>query len=335
MDQPDAPDPTVPRRSVLLGGAATAAVAGVAAVARPAGAAAALPYAEQLAASPVAPQALAGAGLVNAVDVDLVPAGELTATNVQDALYDLDGRLSKMRPIDDLRSIPSVRLGSLTLIDDFMGNTSATGTIGSLGWATAAGATGIVAPRSVLSAPGVTEIGTGGIAAGWMAINLGTQNLFGCPAFVQETRFKLENVNSTNEKASVFVGLTGIYRDATTFEPNLGCYFRYGPINPNSNWWAVCAQAGLRTAVDTGVPGDTAWHRFRATSDGPTAPGPGVRFSVDGVHVPASSPAVVTTNLPDLPLVGCAPTIEIRKTNGSAARTLWVDYYALRWAVTR
>jgi hypothetical protein len=327
MDQPDPsdlPEPGTTRRAVLLGGAAAAAAAGVGVKARPAGAA---PVAE---ASVAAPQALVGPGLVNAADVDLNPAGELTATNVQDALYDLDGRLSKMRPIDELRAIPSGPLGSMTLVDDFMGNTNATGTIGSLGWATGAGATGTVTPKqSVAAAPGVVELGTNGVANGWTNVNLGTQALFGCPAFVQEIRVKLDTLNTVGESIWVFAGLMGTNRDAVTFEPKLGCYFRYGPTSPN--WIAVCAVGGGRTERDTGVPADnTAWHRFRATSAGPAPATPGIRFKMDDLpELP-----VVTTHLLS-PWVGIAPTIEIRKSVGSATQTLGVDYYAMQWAVTR
>ena len=65
----------------------------------------------------------------------------------------------------------------MTLVDDFMGNTATSGTIGQLGWALPAGATGTAAGPPGRAEPGIFVIGTGTSASGWHGMNLGSNNL--------------------------------------------------------------------------------------------------------------------------------------------------------------
>src|SRR5262249_38059099 len=116
-------------------------------------------------------------------------------------------------------------------------------------------------------------------------------------------------------------------------EPTTGCYFRYSNNNstfPSSpNWVAVCANNytsgnNQRTPVDTNVPASTGgFHRFEIKSDG----GGNVYFYIDGAQV-----AVISTNRPTS---SYAPMMSVQKVSGTGAKSVSVDYFALRWETYR
>ena len=208
----------------------------------------------------------------------------------------------------------------MTLVDDFMGNTATSGTIGQLGWALPSTATGTAAVGSAASAPGIFIIGTGTTSSGWQSINLGSNNLVGAPNLMCEYRLKLANLNNGTDNFSCWFGL---HNGVTGAEPNTGFYFRYtsadGPM-----WMAVCADGGAPTPVNTNVLADTNFHRFRLSCGGDGA----ARFYIDDVHC-----ADVFQTLPSVNYYSA--NAAIRKTAGTAARTLRIDYFALRYEQAR
>ena len=305
----------VDRRTLLMGAAATTAgvvatgaVHGVAAPGASAVAGAALPAA--LPAASVAP-AQALPDTIPASQVTVVPTGEITKTNAQEALAELDGRLSKVRIFEDLQV-------AMTLVDDFMGNTATSGTIGQLGWALPSGATGTAAAALGANQPGIFVIGTGTTSSGWNGINLGTNNLFGAPLFMCEWRLQVTNLNSSSNQFSCWFGL---HNATTALEPTSGFYFRYTP--GDTHWFAACANGGAPNAVVTGAVVDTGFHRFRITSGAGVA-----RFYIDDVQVAMLSSSLPSSNR-------YTPNVMLRKSLGTAARTLRLDYFALRYEQAR
>jgi hypothetical protein len=291
------------RRTLLVGAAATAGVAAAAAASTPT-AAAATPSAL---ATPAAP--LGGAALVAASDVSVLPAGEIIDTDAQAALEALDRRLSKVNLIDDLQV-------AMTLVDDFMGNTTASGTIGELGWALAFGGTGTVAVGKITNEPGLYTIGTGTTATGYQNLNLGNNNLRGAPTLLYEWRLRRNALNTGSDASSCWFGL---HNNLSGGEPTTGLYFRTTAAD-GAAWQAVCANAGDRTVVDTAIVVDTLLHRFRVTCDGAGI----ARYYIDSALVATVLTSVPTTNRH-------SPCLSIRKTAGTIEHTVTVDYFALRF----
>ena len=195
---------------------------------------------------------------------------------------------------------------AMTLVDDFMGNTATSGTIGQLGWALPAGGTGTAAAAAGASEPGIFVVGTGTTASGWHGINLGSNNLIGSPVLMCDWRVKLTNVNNASDKFSCWFGL---HNARHRVEPTSGFYFRYTP--DDTHWFAACADGGTPNAVTTNVVADTNFHRFRITSDGVGV----ARFYIDDAQVAMLSSSLPSTNR-------YTPNVMIRKTAGTAARNV-------------
>jgi hypothetical protein len=302
----------IDRRTVLVGAAATAGV--VAANATPSMAAPASTAKTAAVALPATNLAVAQTppGTIPASQVTYVPTGEILDTDVQSVLSTMDQRLSKMRLIDDLQV-------AMTLVDDFMGATSASGTIGQLGWALPAGSTGTAAVAAAASEPGIFVLGTGTTPSGWSGINLGANNLIGAPVLMCEWRLKLTQLNNASDKYSLWFGL---HNAISGSEPTTGMYFRY--TSADTQWFAACADAGTPNAVATNVAADTDFHRYRMTADGAGV----ARFYIDDAQV-----AVVVSSLPSTN--SYTPNLIIRKNVGTVARTVRVDYFALRYEHAR
>jgi hypothetical protein len=263
------------------------------------------------AAAPVSSVAQAVPETIPASQVTVVPAGEITKTNAQEALEELDGRLSKVHLFEDLQV-------ATTLVDDFLGNTATSGTIGQLGWALPSGATGTAAAAAGANEPGIFVVGTGTTSSGWNGINLGSNNLVGAPLFMCEWRIKLTHINSSSEKYSCWFGL---HNATAALEPTSGYYFRYTPAD--THWVAACADGGAPNAVATSAVVDTNFHRFRITCGAGVA-----RFYIDDVQVAMLSSSLPSTNR-------YTPNAMVRKSQGTAARNLRLDYFALRYEQPR
>jgi hypothetical protein len=304
----DAAGTAVGRRTLLVGAAASAGAVAAAGVS-PAGAGGAVADAAAASAAAIPRSAFGGGGAVAASDVSVVPAGEIIDTDAQAVLEALDRRLSKVNVVDDLQV-------AMTLVDDFMGNTTTSGTIGQLGWAVPLGTSGTAAAGLLTNDPGTFLIGTGTATDGWHSINLGNTNLKSAPVLMCEWRFRVSNHNDGSNTASYWFGL---HDHLKAGEPSTGFYVRYSAAD-GPNWQAVCANGGSRTVVDTGVAVNIVFHRFRITSDG----GGIARFYIDSNLV-----ATITTNLPSGNRY--SPCVGIRKTGGTTERKAAVDYFALRY----
>jgi hypothetical protein len=162
-------------------------------------------------------------------------------------------------------------------------------------------------------------IGTGTTSSGWQGINLGTNNLLGAPVLMCDWRVKITTLNSASDKFSCWFGL---HNAATATEPSTGFYFRYTP--DDTRWFAACADGGTPNTVTSNTVADTNFHRFRITCDG----GGVARFYIDDAQV-----ALLTSSLPSTRRY--TPNLVVRKSTGTAARDVRVDYFALRYENAR
>jgi len=250
-----------------------------------------------------------------ATDISVTPAGEITATDVQAALQDLDHRTRVDRFLDD-------REVGFNLHEEFLGGGSypAGGWIGQCGWNIPVGISTTAPPsiQGVTGAFGVVMVGTMNLAQ-WSNINLGAgTSLAGAPVLHLKLRSRLSNLNNIGHRSSFYVGL---HSDLSGAEPLHGMYFRFSHVD-GASWMAVTANGGTRTAASTGVaPVANVFQWFEIVSDGAGV----VRFYIDG--------ALVQTIATNVPAGGnrYGPSITAVRTLGSGAlRSIQVDTYDLR-----
>jgi hypothetical protein len=293
------------RRTILLGAAAGAGVvaANVVPTLSPVAKAAASP-----AAAAVSAAVTQAAGTVDASQVNVAATGEIPQTNAQDAFSRLDTRLGKTHFIDDLRV-------AMTLVDDFVGSSLVSGSIGQLGWNTA-GSGGTTALGLTMGPPGVFKIGSGAANAGWQNVTLGGNFLNSAPALMCEWRVK-PNVLGTS---SYWMGL----HNGAGGDPTRGLFFRYR-VSDGLSWRAVCADANNTAPVNTSVFIDTvSFHRFRIVCTGSGF----AYFYIDDNLVATIPVALGTADQ-------YSPAAMVQKTTGVTAGVLSLDYFALRWEYPR
>jgi hypothetical protein len=250
------------------------------------------------------------------------PVGQISATNVQAALQQIDQKQTLTQWIENLKTGTDV-------FDEFLGAGSVvapavSNNFGSLGWtvATSAG-NGTVQFLGSNPFPGILVLLTTTLND-MVAVNLGTSVLELAHIFMNEWRLQTVQVNDGTNNFSVRVGL---HNDAVGAEPTNGFYFRYTSAD-GANWKAVVANAGVYSVYDTGFPADVTangYHRFRITCDGTN-----YRFYIDDNLV--AGPA--TANIPG---AGnrYAPACSVIKTLGGAIKAVRIDYFALHYELAR
>jgi hypothetical protein len=145
--------------------------------------------------------------------------------------------------------------------------------------------------------------------------NLGWGILFGAATYTFETEMALATGLSTAaQEYELYFGF-GDAQAAGNFTD--GVYFRYDRVVLGANWWACSARAGVRTAVDTGIPADLVYHKFKIVVN---AAGTSAAFYVDGALV-----ATIITNIPVAPDVTGA-VLKCAKTVGAGARWFFYDW---------
>jgi hypothetical protein len=242
----------------------------------------------------------------HATEITATPSGELVGADVAEQLLELDLRAGSLRRLHDLRN-------AWEDYDDFVNTANANGQVGKLGWhvGLSGGATVAYPVASEQMSGGVVRLGTGTTSASaYCVVHLGHRLFAGAPELVVEWRARLEALNNGLQDYTVAIGCAnGPYPGATA-----GFGFVYAPGDTS---WHVVSAASATTNVDTNVPADTAWHRFRITCDGAGA----LRFYVDDALV-----RTVTTNLPAAQM--WSPSVTVRKSSGTGtARSVLVDYF--------
>lgn len=249
-----------------------------------------------------------------ASDISVTPVGEITATDVQAALEDLDHRTRIDRFLED-------REVGFDIKEEFLGGGSypAGGWIGQSGWSIPAAITAFAPPNIQIAqgAFGVVAIGTLREAE-WNNINLGVASFTGTPVLHLKFRARVPVLNSGSHQSAFFLGL---HSDLAGAEPDNGLYFRCtGADGPD--WVAVVANGGSRTALGTAVaPVAATFQWFEILSDGAGV----IRFYIDGALVQS-----ITTDLPAGPnRYGPAFTV-VRTLGSNKFRNIQVDTYDLR-----
>lgn len=245
----------------------------------------------------------------------------------------LAGGEDSNRVLADMRAAQTWR-------DDFGGQSTTSGSIGELGWASSVSGSGAAVSVGTFLQTGVVNIDSGTASTGRSAINLGL-SAFGAgllaslpvPAFVNEWRADVYNLSTVAVEYLATVGLSATPDSA---EPATGMFFLYDRLNRGVNWHAVCANGdGSPTRVDTGVPvHENQFDVFRIACDGDGI----VRFYIAAstAEIDLDNPvAEITDNLPTATLTGYGPCASIRKTTGGQARLFGLDYFYLRREVAR
>jgi hypothetical protein len=251
------------------------------------------------------------------------PVGQVTATNVQGAIQQLDQRQSATQWVENLKTGTDV-------FDEFFGSGSVVApaqstNFGSLGWTVVtAGANSSAQFLGSNPYPGIMALITATSPTDVVNINLGTGVTEAAHIFMNEWRAQTVQINDGTNNYSVRMGL---HNDTTGAEPTNGFYFRYTSTD-GANWQAVVANAGAYSVYNTGFAADVTangYHRFRITCDGTN-----YRFYIDDNLV--AGPAAA-----NLPVAGnrYAPAASVIKTLGAAIKAFRIDYMALHYELAR
>lgn len=247
-------------------------------------------------------------GDYSASQITNTPAGNISATDVQTAINELD--TEKQKKFDP--NTDSV------LFDDFF-----TGMIGAstgLGWLVTVSGTGATVTsgtygvNSTEKAMGVLTMSTGTTASGRVGLNRAQNGIIlGYHAVDLTWRVAFDTLSDVTDNYICYVGMldnlgAGLSIDGVFFDYTAG----------QNNWRCNTRSNNTSTTTDSGVAVTTAYSTLRIVID---AAATEVNFYIDGVLV-----ATHTTNIPTDPrFTGIGVTI--RKNAGTSSRDVHVDYY--------
>lgn len=227
-----------------------------------------------------------------------------------------------------LTASPDFLHSYMFLYDDFIGNTATNGAIGSLGWSTggaAAGGAASVPLAAVANSPGYVSLATGTTNnnTGVAEINLSIVTLQAQPDFIMEWRIRTGSaLASATPTYNVRFGLMNS-NDATATTD--GYWFSYNNSDDNIHCNTGDADTGTSSnTVLTTYQVSTSYTCRCVVSNGTAS------YSVNG-----GTAVDHTLHLPDSGDT-FGPSAIINKVGTSAtSRTFNIDYFYLRWAVTR
>jgi len=256
-----------------------------------------------------------------ATAISIEPSGELAETSVAGALGALDARLAGL-----LQFSPDFLQDYALLVDEFVGGSTISGQIGSLGWGAHVDHGGSLSaePPPLQSGPGWCHLRTGTTAPnGVCALRLDEVGLRGHPLFVWEVRLLMPTLNDGSDTVTWRAGL---HDGGTASDPTTGIFFEYRADSTTLRCRTTADGVGTDADSEVAITPDTPF-RLRITSDG----GGVVYFSVDDDVV-----STITSDLPADRRSPYGPSISIERTAGSGAeRLISVDYFYLLWAVAR
>lgn len=174
--------------------------------------------------------------------------------------------------------------------------------------------------------PGILRFSTGTNAAGFGVTGIDNANdnevLFGSgETWRGEASLRIPTLSGSGQ---TFVILAG-FLDALTSDPVDGCYFRYTDTVNSGRWQGECADAGV-SSCDTGITvAASTWYRLTVIVAGGQA-----TFYVNG-----ASTCTVSSNIPSTAGNETGFNAGIRKTGGTTARNLDIDYLEMRAQLSR
>lgn len=266
-------------------------------------------------------------GTFPSANIAFSPYGEISATNTQAALENVDDRLNALAFLDDLDV-------AVVMVDHFLGGARTTGAIGELGWNLSVGVTGSCADLTSIvdGTAGRIQPATGTDAGGYAEIQLRNTSvvsmLHGSPPFTYEWKVRAQVLPSSAQDFTVVAGLCD---DSTTADPTTGFWFLLPTFanDATPTWQCIIADPSSGTTThDSGVAVVAATdYKLRANCDGSGT----AYFYVDGVLVHTQT---TSTNFPDTTVDAYAPTLKIRKTVGTITRGVQADYFGMRYEYT-
>lgn len=180
---------------------------------------------------------------------------------------------------------------------------------------------GAGAAQSALSTPsydrpGVISNSTGTTTTGRSAItSVASSMRLGFGRCLCETALNIPALSNSTQRFKVIIGFVNILSGN---QPSEGVYWRYGDNDNTGKWQAVCTTGGVETTIDSGVTVAAAtWYNLAVdiNSDG----------SIATFWLNNSIVGTITTNIPLSTAIQSA--VSIRKTAGTTARTVQIDYF--------
>lgn len=163
---------------------------------------------------------------------------------------------------------------------------------------------------------GVYDVTTGTTAAGYSYLTSNTGFRFGYGhSVVLKFRLAAQNLSDGTNTYTLYLGFGDVFAGV---EPSNGAYFKYTHGTNSGKYQCVTANAGSRTATDSGVAQTTLYKTFEIRMDPAIA---SVVFLIDGLVV-----ATNTTNLPPS-ATSHAMIWGIVKSLGATARLISLDWY--------
>jgi hypothetical protein len=261
--------------------------------------------------------------------------GDLTGTDVQANVTELDARLTGLLQY----SPDALQDFAEPIIEDFYGLGVTTGTIGKYGWAVDLVATGtLTVSGSDLKEPGLRNLSVAAVSDS-VELSLDATSFFmiGSPAFVWETRTRMNTVASAAQDFTTRAGVT----TASLIDPADGAWFQCSYNAGDTSWHARSRNAsGPIQDTDTNIlpasGSDTVaspWQRLKIICDGAGT----LYFFIDDVlngQLTGNS-ALVATHTTVSAAGVLAPRFGSIKNVGSTARVARFGYCYLQMAVTR
>lgn len=192
-------------------------------------------------------------------------------------------------------------LGTITLVDDFVGAiSSAASILSNLSWIQlSSGNTSNAPGNSDTEAghPGTVGNSTGGGAPADIAIYLGPSGatvgnqclILGGGEITLTWVFKINTLSTVTNTYNVGLGL--FYADDGLVVPDNGIYLTYTNAINSGNWQFVCANGGTKSTNSSAIAASTGWHKLVISIN---AAATSVTATIDG----ASLGAAITTNIP-------------------------------------
>ena len=256
--------------------------------------------------------------------------GPLSGLTAATALADADlmlitqGGTSKKITADLLRDYlnQNPRLGFFEH-EDFIGDNLLPG------WTDNSSGTGAQVNRvAVQGRPGVHDFNTGTTATGQAVITKWNGGAL-WPAIGElecSVGVYVPILGTAPENFSAWIGLTD--QTSGSIDPSNAYCFKYNPTaGPYPGNWALMARnGGAETQADSGITvAATTWYDLQIKVN---AAGTSAEYFINGVSV-----GTIATNLPAAtnPI---APNVRMRKTAGTTARSLYVDYFQTRQTFT-
>ena len=205
-------------------------------------------------------------------------------------------------------------LRTLQVIDDFVGGTGATTTVGELGWTLAGGSTTALAAEA--RHPGLlrrdTSTTSGVVAYTLLRSNVSSAGSFHADDFWDVTFvFRLNQVDANTR---LRIGVSGNWSSET---PVNAAYLEV--LTSDTNWFYVTRTSSVETRTDSGTAANTSWHKIRIRRLSASALG----FTLD-----SAAEVSVSSNVPTGTGV-TAPGWQIVNTT-TASKTVDVDLCILR-----